>query len=82
LLSIFLKNILYKKIFTTNFVRNIYELYNFIGNNYPRRNICHLRFLEKITRKSFILQICLTNLQEKSRIIYNMKIFISNSFII
>jgi len=31
----FLKSILYKILFTTNFERNTYEFYNFVGNNYP-----------------------------------------------
>jgi len=34
LLPIFLQNILYKTFFTTNFVENIYEFYNFVRNNY------------------------------------------------
>ena len=35
LLPIFLQNILYKKLFATNFVENTCEFYNFVGNNYP-----------------------------------------------
>jgi len=31
LLLIFLLNILYKKLFATNFVENTYEFYNFVG---------------------------------------------------
>ena len=33
LLPTFSKNILHKKLFTTNFVGNIYEFYNFVENN-------------------------------------------------
>jgi len=34
----FLQNILYKILFTTNFVKNTWKFYNFVINNYPRRN--------------------------------------------
>ena len=37
LLSIFLQNIWHKTIFTTNFVRNTYEFYNFVENNYTKK---------------------------------------------
>ena len=70
LLSIFLQNILYKTPFAKNFVRNTCEFYNFVGNNYPRRNYCQLKFLEKIAGKSLFLQIFLTNLQENSHVIW------------
>jgi len=58
-------------------VRNTYELYNFIGNNYLRKIICQLRFLEKIVEKSHFLQIFLTNFARK--ILYNMRIFSSEN---
>jgi len=30
----FLQNILYKTLFVTNLLRNTYQFYNFVGNNY------------------------------------------------
>jgi len=69
LLQIFLQNILYKIFFTINFVENTYEFYNFVRNNYPRKNYLPIRLLEKIARKNLFLQILLTNLQEKSYVI-------------
>jgi len=70
LLLIFLQNIFYKTLFTKNFVGNTCEFYNFVGNNYPRRITCQLKFLEKIVGKSIFLQIFLTNLQENSHVIW------------
>jgi len=51
LLPIFLQNILYKTLFATNFIRNICEFYNFVGNNYPRRNYLPIKILRKNSRK-------------------------------
>jgi len=43
LLLMFLQNILYKTLFTTNFVGNTCEFYNFVGNNDPRRNYLSIK---------------------------------------
>jgi len=53
LLPIFLQNILYKTFFATNFVRNTCEFYNFVGNNYPRRNYLQIKILRKNDRKKY-----------------------------
>ena len=55
LLPIFLQNVFYKTFFTTIFVGNTYDCYDFVGNNYPQRITCQLRFLEKIAEKSLFL---------------------------
>jgi len=55
LLPIFLQNILYKTLFATNFVRNTCKFYNFVGNNYPRRNYLPIKFLRKNSRKKSFL---------------------------
>ena len=50
-----------KIFFTINFVRNIYKFYNFIGNNYLKKIISQLKFLEKNNKKKickFFQQIC------------------------
>jgi len=65
----FLQNILYKTLFATKFVGNTYKFYNFVENNYPRRNYLQIKILEKMTEKSLFLQMFLTNLQEKSHVI-------------
>jgi len=55
LLLIFLQNILYKILFATNFVKNTYKFYNFIENNYSRKNYVFFykfssnKFIEKIS---------------------------------
>jgi len=69
LLSILLQNILYEILFATNFVENIYEFYNFVGNNYNERITCQFRSFKKIVEKRLFLQIILTNLQENFRVI-------------
>ena len=51
LLPIFLQNILYKKLFVTNFVENTCEFYNFVGNNYPWRNYLPIKILRINSRK-------------------------------
>jgi len=66
---IFVQNILYKTIFTINFVGNTYEFYNFEGNNYPRKNYLPIKILREHSRKRYFLAIFLTNLQEKSHMI-------------
>ena len=53
LLPIFLKNVLYKTLFATNFVGNICKFYNFVGNNYTRRNYLSIKILRKIAKKVF-----------------------------
>jgi len=55
LLPIFLQNILYKKIFVTNFVENTCEFYNFVGNNYPWRNYLPIKILRINSRKKSFL---------------------------
>jgi len=55
LLSIFLKNILYKTFFATNFIRNTCEFYNFVENNYPQRNYLPIKILKKNNRKKSFL---------------------------
>jgi len=69
LLPIFLKNILYKILSTTNFVRNTCKIYNFVGNDYPRKNYLPIKILRKISKKNLFLKIFLTNLQEKFHVI-------------
>jgi len=51
LLPIFLYNILYKILFTTNFVKNTYEFYNFVRNNYLWRNCLSIKILIKNNKK-------------------------------
>jgi len=55
LLPILLQNILYKTLFATNFVENTCKFYNFVGNNYPRKNYLPIKILRKISRKKFFL---------------------------
>ena len=66
----FLQHILYKTLFATNFVGNTCEFYNFVGNNYSRRNYLQIKILRKNNRKKSFLAIFLTNLQENFRVIY------------
>jgi len=60
---------LYKTLFTTNFVRNTYQFYIFVKNNYPRSNYLSIKILRKNSRKKFFLANFLTNLQKKSHLI-------------
>jgi len=46
---------LYKTLFATNFVENTCEFYNFVGNNYPRRNYLPIKILKKNSRKKSFL---------------------------
>jgi len=55
LLPIFLQNILYKTFFATNFVGNTCEFYNFVRNNYPRRNYLPIKILRTNSRKNSFL---------------------------
>jgi len=55
LLPIFLQNILYKTLFATNFVENTCKFYNFVGNDYPRKNYLPIKNLRKNGRKKSIL---------------------------
>jgi len=66
-----LQNILYKTLFATNFVRNTCKFYNFVENNYPRRNYL-LKFLEKNGKKRVFLANSFNKFTRK--ISYNMKI--------
>jgi len=65
LLQIFLQNILYKTLFATNFVRNTCEFYNFVGNNYPRRNYLPIKILRKYSRKKPFLAISFNKFARK-----------------
>jgi len=69
---------LYKTLFATNFVENIYEFYNFVGNNYSPRNYLSIKILEEIEEKSVFLQIFLTNLQENCHVIWEFLVMIRN----
>jgi len=73
ILPIVLQNILYKAFFTTNFGENIYEFYNFIGNNYPRRNYLLIKILRKNSRKKSFLAIFFNKFLRK--ILCNIKFF-------
>jgi len=46
-----LQNILYKTLFTTNFVGNTYKFYNFVGNNYSQKNYLSIKIFRKNDRK-------------------------------
>jgi len=66
---------LYKIFFATNFVRNTYEFYNFVENNYPKK------LLFKILRKNNNKKFFLINFFNKfiKKFSYNMKNFSSDS---
>jgi len=55
LLSIFLQNILYKTLLATNFVGDTCKFYNFVGNDYPRRNYLPIKSFRKNGRKMSFL---------------------------
>jgi len=55
LLQTFLQNILYKTLFTTNFVSNTYKFYNFVENNYPQKNYLSIKIHRKNSRKKYFL---------------------------
>ena len=52
--------------FTTNFVGNTCEFYNFVGSNYSQRNYLSIKILRKNSRKNIFLQIFIINLQKIS----------------
>jgi len=72
-LSIHLQNILYKTLFVTNFVENACEFYNFVGNNYPRKNYLLIETHRKNSRKKSFLTIFFNKFAKK--LSCNMKIF-------
>jgi len=49
------QNILYKTLFATNFIENTCKFYNFVGNDYPRRNYLPIKILRKNGRKKSFL---------------------------
>jgi len=75
-LPILLQNILYKTLFTTNFVENTYEFYNFVGNNYSGRNYLPIKILRKNSRKKSFLANFFKFARKFS---CNMRIFSSDS---
>ena len=75
LLSIFLQNILYKTLFTTNFVGNTCEFYNFAGNNYLRKNYLPVKIPIKNSRKKSFLANFFNKFVRK--LLCNMRIFSS-----
>jgi len=79
LLSIFLQNILYKTLFATNFVENTWKFYNFVRNNYPRRNYLPIKILIKNSRKKSFFTIFFNKFVRKFS--YNIRIFSSEIFI-
>ena len=75
MLPIFLQNILYKTLFTINFVINTCKFYNFVGNDYPRMNYLSIKIFRKNDSKKFFLINYFNKFARK--ISYNMRI--SNS---
>jgi len=56
--TIFFAKYFYKTLFAHNFVRYICKFYNFVGNDYSRRNYLPIKILRKNCRKmSFIAKI-------------------------
>jgi len=74
-LLIFLKNILYKTLFVTNLVGNTCKFYNFVRNNYPRKNYLSIKILRKNNRKKSFLANFFNKFARK--LPYNMRIFSS-----
>jgi len=72
LLLIFLQNILYKTLFAINFIRNTCEFYNFVGNNYPRKNYLSIKIFRKDSRKKSFLIKFFKKFARK--FLYNMRI--------
>jgi len=70
-----MQNILYKTIFTINYVGNTRKFYNFVRNNYPQRNYLPIKILRKNGKKKSFL----ANLR---KIPYNMRISSSVQHII
>jgi len=50
----FFTKLLYKIFFTSNFVRNIYKFYNFIGSNYTRRNYLLIKIFKQNNKKKIL----------------------------
>ena len=69
LLPIFLQNILCKTLFTTNFAGNDYEFYNFVENNYSKRNYLPIKILSKIRRKKSFLANYFNKFEKKKKLI-------------
>ena len=67
-----MQNILYKTLFVTNFVGNTCKFYNFVGNNYPRRNYLQIKILRKFGKKKSFLANFFNKFVRK--ISYNMRI--------
>jgi len=57
---------LYKTFFTTNFVENTYEFYNFVGNNYLRKNYLPIKIFKINSKKKSFLSNFLKSFKEKS----------------
>jgi len=72
-----LQNILYKTLFATNFVGNTCKFYNFVGNDYPRRNYLSIKILRKNDKKNSFLVNYFNKFAKK--IVCNMKISSSES---
>jgi len=64
-----LQNILYKTLFTTNFVRNTYKFYNFVENNYTQKNYMSIKILNKNNRKKSFLAVFFNKFARKSHAI-------------
>jgi len=77
LLPIFLQNILYKILFATNLVENTCKFYNFVENNYPRRNYLQIKILSKNDKKKYFL----TNILKKFEKKVSCNIKISNNIL-
>jgi len=61
--------------FATNFVENTCEFYNFVRNNYPRRNYLPIKVLRKNSRKKSFLANSFSKFARKFSC--NMRIFSS-----
>jgi len=68
---------LYKTLFITNFVENIYEFYNFVENNFSRKNYLIIKIFSKNSRKKSFLVNFLNKFAKK--ITCNVRIFSKNS---
>jgi len=78
-----LQNIFYKTLFATNFVGNTCEIYNFIGNNYPRKNYLLIKILRKNSRKKSFLANFFNKFAKKFSYkikIFSNEIFVSNEY--
>jgi len=57
---------LYKTLFITNFVENTYEFYNFVGNNYLRKNYLPIKIFKINSKNKYFLANFLKSFQKKS----------------